>query len=468
MTPNPSQRMLLWLVAIGFFMEILDATIVNTALPEMALDLNASPLSMHSVVIAYSLTLAVFIPVSGWLADRFGIRKVFMAAIIIFTMGSILCALSNSLNSLIAFRVVQGIGGSMLLPIGRLAIIRAFPGDKFVGALSFVAMPALIAPLIGPVLGGWLVEYASWHWIFLINIPIGIVGLIATYKAMPEDELNEPSRFDFKGFFLLAGFMVSTSVSLDGLADQVIPNGVVLLLLVFGFACLATYFLHISKISNSFFSLKLFKIRSYTVGILGNLFSRIGSSSMPFLIPLYLQLSLKLSPFEAGLYMLPVAIAGILAKRFVESLLLGLGYRHFLMLNTFLVGLSMAMIGFMNVITPTWLRVILLFFFGIVNSMQFTAMNTVTLKDLDRKSSTGGNTLFSMVQMLAMSFAVASAGTILSAFNSYFGPQDTSDAFRYTFICMAIMTCISMFLFAQIPAKANETEPAKVSAGSET
>lgn len=462
MKPTPQQRTLLWLVAIGFFMEILDATIVNTALPEMAIALNASPLSMHSVVIAYTLTLAVFIPVAGWFADRYGIRKVFMAAIIIFTLGSLLCAISNSLPILVVCRVIQGIGGSMLLPIGRLAVLRAFPGDKFVGALSFVTIPALIAPLIGPALGGWLVEYASWHWIFLMNIPIGVVGVIATYRAMPQDEPNEPSKFDFKGFFLLASFMVSTSVSLDSLSDHTLPDGIILVMLVFGFACLATYFLHIAKQTNSFFSLKLFKIRSYTIGILGNLFSRTGSSSMPFLIPLYMQLSLALSPFAAGLYMLPVAIAGIIAKRFVENLLISAGYRRFLMINTGLVGISMSLIGFMNIITPTWLRVLLLFFFGIVNSMQFTAMNTVTLKDLDRKSSTGGNTLFSMVQMLAMSFAVATAGAILSAFSNYFGAQDTSDAFRYTFLCMGTMTCISMFLFAQIPPKARAETPVAV------
>ncbi|RYZ99278.1 MAG: MFS transporter, partial [Proteobacteria bacterium] len=183
---NPS-KVLLWLVAIGFFMETLDSTIVNTALPAMARSLSESPLRMQGVIIAYALTLAVFIPASGWLADRFGTRRVFFSAIVIFTTGSLLCALARNLPELVLARVLQGAGGSMLLPVGRLAVLRAYPGDKFLSAISFVTMPALIGPLLGPSLGGWLVQFATWHWIFLINIPIGILGCVATYTSMPED-----------------------------------------------------------------------------------------------------------------------------------------------------------------------------------------------------------------------------------------------------------------------------------------
>lgn len=445
-----SQNILLWLVAVGFFMEILDATIVNTALPRMALSLGESPLSMHGVVIAYTLTLAVFIPVSGWFADRFGIRKVYLSAIIIFTLGSLLCALSQTLTFVIISRVIQGIGGSMLLPIGRLAVLRAFPGDKFIGALSFVAVPALIAPLLGPTLGGWIVQYSSWHWIFLVNIPIGIAGCIATYKAMPEDEPAEKATFDVVGFLLLAFFMVSTSVSLDSLSGHQMPYAVVVILLLAGFASLAAYFLHISKHDNSFFSLKLFKVRTYTIGVLGNLFSRIGTSSMPFLIPLYLQISLGMSPLTAGLLMLPVTVAAILGKRLVAPMIEYAGYKKFLLINTFLVSLSMAGISLINESTSDVFKIGLLFIFGAVNSLQFTAMNTLTLKDLDRKSSTGGNTLFSMVQMLAMSFGVASASAILATFAVYFGSSESKEAFQFTFLCMGALTCISMCIFAQL------------------
>ncbi|MCB0349064.1 MAG: MFS transporter, partial [Bdellovibrionales bacterium] len=394
--------------------------------------------------------------VSGWFADRFGIRKVYLAAITIFTIGSLLCALSQSLTFVVISRVIQGIGGSMLLPIGRLAVIRAFPGDKFIGALSFVAVPALIAPLVGPSLGGWIVEYSSWHWIFLVNIPIGIAGCIATYKAMPEDDSIYKSNFDVIGFLLLAFFMVSTSVSLDSLSGHQMPYAVVVIILVFGFASLAAYFLHISKHTDSFFSLKLFKVRTYSIGILGNLFSRIGTSSMPFLIPLYLQVSLGMSPLIAGLFMLPVTVAAILGKQFVAPLIEYAGYKKFLLINTLLVSLSMAGISLMDESTSATVRIVLLFIFGSVNSMQFTAMNTLTLKDLDRRSSTGGNTLFSMVQMLAMSFGVATASAVLSTFAYYFGSAESKQAFQFTFLCMGALTCISMCIFSQLSANTTE------------
>jgi EmrB/QacA subfamily drug resistance transporter len=214
-----SRRILLWLAAIGFFMETLDSTIVNTALPAMAGSLGESPIKMKSVVISYSLTLAILIPASGYFADRFGIRKIFLSAIFIFSTGSLLCALSHSLLQLTLSRVLQGLGGSMLMPVGRLAVLNAFPGESYLEAITFVTTPALIGPLIGPILGGWLVEYTSWHWIFLINVPIGIIGCIATYNHMPDWSRTIHTRFDIGGFLLLATTMVSISFGLNGLAE---------------------------------------------------------------------------------------------------------------------------------------------------------------------------------------------------------------------------------------------------------
>ena len=214
--PTPNRQLLLWLVAFGFFMETLDSTIVNTALPSMAKSLGESPLAMYSVVIAYSLTIALLIPASGWIADRFGIRKTFFTAIVLFSIGSILCASSQNLLQLVGSRFVQGLGGAMLLPVGRLAVLRAFPQEEFLAAISFVAIPGLIGPLIGPTLGGTLVEFATWHWIFLINIPVGIVGCIATIRYMPELPPLPRRRFDLRGFVMLAMSMVALSLALDG------------------------------------------------------------------------------------------------------------------------------------------------------------------------------------------------------------------------------------------------------------
>ncbi|MBO9665350.1 MAG: multidrug transporter subunit MdtD [Bdellovibrio sp.] len=462
-TPRPasSNNRLLWLVAIGFFMETLDSTIVNTALPSMAVSLGESPLLMQSVVIAYSLTIAVFIPASGWIADRFGTRNVFLSAIALFTLGSLCCALSQTLPQLVISRVLQGIGGAMLMPVGRLAVLRAFPHQEFLRAISFVTIPALIGPLIGPTLGGWLVQYASWHWIFLINIPVGIIGCIATYVDMPDIRGPENTKFDLAGFVMLSVSMVMISFALDGLSELGFQHATVLMLLIFGLAALTSYWLHASKHEKPLFSLRLFKSATYSIGLLGNLFARIGSSSMPFLIPLFLQISMRYSPFEAGMTMIPVALAGIYAKRLATPLILRLGYRRTLVYNTLCVGIAMASFALITPHQPLWIRIIQLLFFGTVNSLQFTAMNTLTLKDLETRLASSGNSLFSMIQMLAMSFGVATAGALLSTFSQHYpGTQEGSmalEAFRATFICMGVITCSSAFIFHQLPTELKST-----------
>jgi EmrB/QacA subfamily drug resistance transporter len=447
-------NLLLWLVAIGYFMETLDSTIVNTAIPSMARSLGESPLLMQSVIISYALTIAVLIPASGWVADRFGTRRVFLSAILIFTLGSLLCACSQNLPQLVISRVIQGIGGSMLLPIGRLAVLLAFPGNKFLQAISFVTIPGLIGPLIGPTLGGWLVEYASWHWIFLINLPIGIIGCVANYVAMPDSVRNPVGRFDLAGFCQLALSMVAILLALDGVSELGFPTAVVMILLIFGLACLAAYALHAAKNENPIFSLHLFEIDTYRIGLLGNLFARVGCSAMPFLIPLLLQLSLGYSPFDAGMMMIPVALASIYVKRLGTPLITKLGYRKVLVGNTVLVGLTIASFGLISPAQPIWIRVIQLIIFGAVNSLQFTAMNTLTLKDLTGTKASSGNSLFSMIQMLAMSLAVAAAGALLTTFMDRFGgahdPARALEAFHATYFCMGLITCTSAWIFWQL------------------
>ena len=448
------QNLLLWLVAVGFFMETLDSTIVNTALPSMAKSLGESPLYMYSVVIAYSLTIAILIPASGWLADKFGTRRTFMSAIFLFTLGSLCCALSRNLPQLVAFRVLQGLGGAMLLPVGRLTVLRAFPKDKFLEAISFVAIPGLVGPLIGPTLGGFLSELGSWHWIFLINIPVGICGLIATMRYMPQRVPRPARRFDMSGFILLSTSMVMLSLALDGLSELGFGYAAVSVLVIFGLASLSAYWMHAARVSEPLFSIDLFKSHTFSIGLIGNLFARIGSSSMPFLIPLLLQLSLGYSPLQSGLMMIPVALMGILAKKIVGPLINRCGYRNLLVANTILSGLAIASFAIVSRDQNIYLRIIQLAVFGGINSLQFTAMNTVTLKDLDDSGASSGNSLFSMVQMLALSFGVATAGAVLAAFNRQYGGENSQPeslhAFHATFVCMGLITCASAWIFWQL------------------
>ncbi len=466
MPQDPKLRIMLWVVAVGFFMQTLDSTIVNTALPSMARSLGESPLRMQSVIIAYSLTMAVIIPASGWLADRFGTRTIFQTAIGLFVLGSLLCAWAPSLPMLTAARVVQGAGGAMLLPVGRLSVLRTFPREQYLQALSFVAIPGMIGPLIGPTLGGWITQTFSWHWIFLINVPVGVIGALATVRFMPNARLPGIGRFDVAGYAFLAIAMVTLSFSLDGLAGMGFQHATVLMLFIAIMAALTAYVLHANKSQMPLFPLGLFKIHAFSVGLLGNLFARIGNGAMPFLIPLTLQVSLNYSPFNAGLMMVPITVAGMASKRLATRLIERHGYRRVLVTNTFVVGLVMASFALISPTRPLPLTLLQLVIFGAVNSIQFTAMNTVTLKDLSGVNASSGNSMLSMIQMLSMSLAVTSAGALLATFQAGIGSHhfDVLPAFHATFICVGLITSASAWIFMQLnpekatPAKAQPSE----------
>jgi len=457
-------KSLLWLVAIGFFMQTLDATIINTALPAMASSLGESPLRMQSVVVAYALTMAMLIPASGWMADRFGTRRVFFSAIVLFVAGSVSCALSRGIGQLVTARVIQGMGGALLLPVGRLALLRSVPRAEFLAAMSFVAVPGLIGPLLGPTLGGWLVQYASWHWIFLINVPVGLIGCFATLRVMPDLRAADRRRFDGVGYALLAFGMVAISLAIDGVSGLGLRQVGVLVLLVFGFASITAYWLHAVRRPYPLFEPALFGIPTLSIGLLGNLFSRLGSGCMPFLIPLLLQVSMGYSPLRAGLMMLPIALAGMAMKRFATPLITRYGYRKVLVVNTSLVGLTMASFGLATPEQPVALHIVQLIAFGAVNSLQFTAMNTITLKDLDGSLASAGNSLLSMVQMLAMSLGVAAASAVLSGYTGIFGsetPIATLHAFEATFASMGLVTLASALIFWNLPSEARAVQPAQ-------
>ncbi len=442
-------------------MQTLDTTIVNTALPSMATSLGERPSRMQAVVVAYTLTMAMLIPATGWLADRFGTRRLFMSAIGLFVAGSICCAFSQSLAQLVASRVLQGLGGALLMPVGRLAVLRAFPKDKFLRAMSYVTMPALVGPLLGPTLGGLLVQIAEWPWIFWINVPVGLVGLFAAYIYMPDSREPVPQPFDRAGYALLAFGMVSVSLALDGLAGLGMRAVTIRVLLIFGLASIAAYCLHALRRPQPLFSPELFRLPTFRVGVFGNLFARIGCGSMPFLIPLLFQVGLGYSPFEAGLMMLPMAIAGLSAKPLATWLIKRLGYRRLLIANTLLLGVVIASFASITPQQPLWLRIVQLTIFGYINSTQFTAMNTVTLKDLQGRLASAGNSLLSMVMMLSMGFAVATAGALLANFEDYFGTEahggggasaHTLLAFHATFIAAGLLTVASAWIFWQLSA----------------
>ncbi|MBU0919637.1 multidrug transporter subunit MdtD [Stutzerimonas kunmingensis] len=444
-------RILPWLVAIAFFMQTLDGTILNTALPAMARDLAENPLRMQGVVIAYMLTVALLIPASGWIADRFGSRRIFVTAIVLFSVGSLLCALSTSFNQLVASRVLQALGGALMLPVGRLVVLRAFPRSDFVRIMAFIALPGLVGPLLGPTLGGWLVEYTSWHWIFLINLPVGVIGCIAALRFMPDLKGPERVRFDTLGFLLFGAAMVLVTIALEGLGQMHMSHARVMLLLFGGAACMAAYWLRAGRIDAPLFSPKLFHTRSFAVGIFGNLFARLGGGALPFLLPLLLQVALGYSPAKAGMSMIPLALGAMAVKSLAKPIIDRLGYRRLLIGNTLLLGCLIASLATIDGQTPTWLLLVHLGLIGMVNSMQFTAMNTVTLVGLSHADASSGNSLLSVVVQLSMSLGVATAGALLGGFTVDDAQgSEVLRAFQLTFLCVGGMAMLAAALFLQL------------------
>lgn len=455
MTTSPvAVRWQLWIVAFGFFMQTLDTTIVNTALPSMARSLQQSPLNMHSVIVSYVLTVAIMLPVSGWLADRFGVRNVFFSAIVLFSAGSLCCALSGTLDQLILSRVLQGIGGAMMVPVGRLTVMRLVPRAEYMAAMTFVTLPGQIGPLLGPALGGLLVEYASWHWIFLINIPVGLIGAVATLALMPNVTL--PTRpFDFTGYLLLAAGMATLTLALDGQHGSGMSPLLLCLLILSGVFSLMFYLRHARHNDGALFSLKLFDNRLYSIGLTGSLTGRIGSGMLPFMTPIFLQVGLGYSPLHAGLMMIPMVLGNMGMKRMVVQVVNRFGYRHVLMGATLALALVVLLFPVVAILEWHILLPVVLFLQGMVNGIRFSAMNTLTLKALPDELASSGNSLLSMVMQLSMSIGVTVAGLLLGTFSRHAAsasPQ-IAQAFISTWLCMALIIALPVFVFWRVPAE---------------
>ncbi|MDR0338760.1 MAG: multidrug transporter subunit MdtD [Desulfovibrio sp.] len=441
-------RILPWIVGIAFFMQMLDASILNTALPAIGAGFGTSPLRMHAVVIAYMLTVATLIPASGWIADRFGARRVFVFAIMLFTLGSLACAASVNLETLTAARVLQGTGGALLVPVGRLSVLRAFPRDQLVRVLSSVTIPGLLGPLMGPVLGGLLAHYFSWRWIFLINIPVGIVGIVLSLHCMPPlTAEKKPDGFDWTGFVFFGSFMIALTLSLEGLGENPLPLWQRLLMAALGVGGLLAYCVHALRSHSPLFSPLLFRTRNFRVGIIGNLFSRLGGGAMPFLTPLLLQVGLDYSPVKAGLTMLPLSLGAMIGKSLVDRLIKSLGFQRFLTINTLLVSLMLSAYSLIEKETPYLCILALFTAAGIVNSLQFTGMNTITLIDLPNEEAGGGNSLLSAVMQLSMGMGVAIAAALLDIFTTP-APSNLK-AFHTTFLILGAVSASSAVIFSR-------------------
>ena len=447
---NTTKKLLPLILATAIFMQMLDSTVLNTSLPSIAKDLNESPLNMQNAIISYVLTLALFMPVSGFLADKFGTRKVFIVSLVLFSLGSLLCSLSPNLTFLVIARVIQGVGGSLMTPVGKLALIKTFDKSELLQAMNFAIIPALIGPVLGPLVGGYMVDYLSWHWIFLINIPIGLLGIVLGIKYMP-NYTSKIIDFDFKGFLIFAAASLLLSVSLEwlGNAKNITP---VLMVFFAGFVFLYLYYRHAKKDENAIFPLDLFMVRTFRVGMLGNLATRLGISSIPLLIPLMVQIAYGESAVVSGWIVAPMAITSMFGKSAVIKILNVYGYRKTLMINTYIIGVLICVMAIPGINTSIYWFVPLASILGFFNSIQFTAMNTISIADLRDSQTSSGNSLVSVNQQIAIGFGIAFGLIVLKLFegDTQLIKGNVHNAFRYTFLVVGFLTILSGLVFRRL------------------
>lgn len=454
--PDSIKKILPLILATAIFMQMLDSTILNTSLPSIARDLQESPLNMQNAIISYVLTLALFMPVSGFLADKFGTKKIFISSLVVFSLGSLFCSLSQNLTELVISRVVQGIGGSLMTPVGKLALIKTFDKNELLKAMNYAIVPALIGPVLGPLVGGYLVDYLSWHWIFLINIPIGILGIVLSIRYMPNYK-SMVIDFDLKGFlmFAMASLLLSMSLELMGNAKNITP---VLLVFLLGFLMLFFYYRHAQRDKNPIFPLNLFQVRTFRVGILGNLATRLGISSIPLLIPLMIQIAYGQSAFVSGWIVAPMALTSMFGKSAVIKILDRFGYRSTLMVNTFIIGVLICCLAIPGAHSSIYWYVPILLLLGFFNSIQFTSMNTISIADLRAYHTSSGNSLVAVNQQFAIGFGISFGLIVLKLFEGDIKliHNETHNAYRYTFLIMGAITIFSGLVFRRLHSKDGE------------
>ena len=450
-----SKRLLPWLVAVAFFMESLDTTILNTAVPAIAHALNVVPLSMKSVLASYTLSLAVFIPISGWMADRFGTRRVFASAIGLFTIGSFLCGISSNIHLLVACRILQGCGGAMMVPVGRLTLVRTFAKSELIRAMSFVAIPGLIGPMLGPIAGGLIVAYFHWRVIFFVNLPIGLAGLYMVYLHLP-DYREHTHPLDVIGLILFGSGVALLSYVLEIFGEHTLSAREILGLLALSILLLAGYGLHTARIAFPLLPLTLFRIRTFRAAVSGSFFTRLGIGGIPFLFPLLYQVGLGFTPIQSGLLMMPQAIAAMSLKLTMPVILARFGYRGVLISNTVILGLLIASFATIGVGTPVWLIVAQVFCFGFFTSLQYTSMNTLVYADVTEEQTSSASSIASTMQQMSISFGVATA----SLATAFFIPDrfrssapEMIHGIHQAFLVLGFLTVLSTIVFSGLKSE---------------
>ena len=439
------------IIATALFMENMDGTVLSTSLPAIAVDLGQDPIVLKLALTSYMLTLAVFIPASGWVADRLGARTVFCSAIVIFTLGSILCGASTSLGTLIAARVFQGLGGAMMVPVGRLVLLRSVPRSDIVRALAYLTIPAMIGPVVGPVLGGFITTYFHWRWIFWINVPIGALGVALALRFIENIREQNVARFDFPGFFLFGLGLASLIFGLTTLGRGLEPLWLVATMIILGAAALAAYVAHFRRNADAILDLGLLANPTFFAGVVGGFVFRVGIGAIPFLLPLMLQLGFGLTPFASGSLTFAAA-AGAMAMKFSAAFALRrFGFRAVLVVNTIVSSAFLASYALFTAATPHWVLLLALLVGGFFRSLQFTALNAIGYADVDQDKMSKATSFASVAQQMSQAVGVAVGAAAIEVLQLAYGDAAlTTRDFAGAFVIVALVSLSSLLVFLRL------------------
>jgi EmrB/QacA subfamily drug resistance transporter len=452
------------IVACALFMENIDSTVITTSLPAIALDLGVDPLSLKLALTSYLLSLAVFIPISGWMADRYGARTVFRAAIIVFTLGSVACGFAQSLPDFVLYRVVQGMGGAMMVPVGRLVILRAIPKHELVSALAWLTMPALLGPVIGPPLGGFVTTYVDWRWIFWINIPIGLVGIALASRYIENVREQNVPPLDKRGFVLSGIGLSGIAFGLTTFGQGLLHPAIAASLLGVGAIATLAYVRHARRTQAPLLDLKLLAIPTFYASVVGGALFRLGIGAMAFMLPLLFQIGFGLTPFQSGLLTFSAAVGAITMRATAAPILHRIGFKRVVVANALIASLFIGIAALFTPQTPYWLIVVVLLAGGFFRSLQFTSVNTLAYADVETRIMSQATSIASVAQQLALSSGVAVAALALEAARAARGDVAVVAAdFAPAFIFAGAVAMLSVLFFVRLPkdAGASLTTPAR-------
>jgi EmrB/QacA subfamily drug resistance transporter len=440
------------IVACALFMENVDATVLVTALPSLARDLGEDPITLKLAVTSYVVGLGVFIPICGWVADRFGPRTVFRAAIGVFVVGSLLCAASDSLFTFVLARFVQGIGGAMMVPVGRIIIFRSVARADFVRAVNYLTVPALLGPVVGPLLGGFITTYLHWRLMFFINVPIGLLGIYLTNRYIDDVRDTEPGQLDWIGFVLSAGGASLFMLGMSLVGSDVVSDRATAVMCVAGVVLSVLYVLYARRVENPLLDLRFLRIPTFHTSVLGGSLFRIGLGAVPFLLPLALQEGLGMTPFEAGMITCASAFGALFMKMLAQPTLRRFGFRPVLMVNAALAGIALAVYGVFHPGMSRAVIWVIVLFGGIFPSLQFTSLNALAYADIDSGDVGKATSVASVIQQMSLGLGVTIAGIVLQV--SHYAQGHTEIVwtdFWPAFLVLGLFSAASIPVTARMP-----------------